>query len=128
VARTAEAGPFGAARIDVLLLAPRLPGQYVRQRYLDWWGVPAFVSVERDASGRAWPRLLALTRALGITRCAALEVSFAEETELDYFCDLSVSSLDLRDLRGRSLFQSRFPVGTAASMYGPRRAWGAAAW
>lgn len=71
--------------VDVLLLAPRMPGQYVRQRYLDGWGVPAFVAVERDASGRAWPRLLALARAIGATRCAAIETSFAEETELDHF-------------------------------------------
>ena len=70
---------------DVMLLAPRLPGQYLRQRYLDGWGVPAFVSVEQDATGRAWPRLLGLARALGITRCAAIELSAAQETELDHF-------------------------------------------
>jgi ketol-acid reductoisomerase len=73
--------------VDLMLLAPRLPGQYLRQRYLEGWGVPAFVGVERDASGRAWPRLLALARALGITRCAAIESSFAEETELDHFSE-----------------------------------------
>lgn len=72
---------------DVLLLAPRMPGQYLRQRYLDGWGVPAFVSVEQDASGRAQTRLLGLAQALGITRCAAIEVSAAMETELDHFSE-----------------------------------------
>ncbi len=73
--------------VDLLLLAPRLPGQYLRRRYLEGWGVPALVAVERDASGRAWRRLLGLAGALGVTRCAAIESSFAEETELDHFSE-----------------------------------------
>ncbi len=75
------------AGVDVLLLAPRLPGPYLRQRYLDGWGIPAFVNVERDATGRGWPRVLGLARALGITRCGALEVTAAQETELDHFSE-----------------------------------------
>jgi ketol-acid reductoisomerase len=73
--------------VDCLLLAPRLPGHYLRERYLAGWGVPAFVSVEHDATGRAWPRLLALAQALGVTRCGAIEASFAHETELDHFSE-----------------------------------------
>jgi ketol-acid reductoisomerase len=73
--------------VDWLLLAPRLPGRYLRERFLAGWGVPAFVSVERDATGRAWPRLLALAHAMGITRCGAMEVTFADETELDHFSE-----------------------------------------
>lgn len=73
--------------VDVLLLAPRLPGQYLRGRYLDGWGVPAFVGIHRDATGRAWMRLLGLARALGVTRCAAIETTFAAETELDHFSE-----------------------------------------
>lgn len=73
--------------VDVLLLAPRMPGSFLRERYLKGWGVPAFVSVRHDASGRAWLRLLALAGALGVTRCAAIEASFAQETELDHFSE-----------------------------------------
>lgn len=73
--------------VDVMLLAPRMPGQYVRQRFVAGWGVPAFVGVERDASGRAWPRLLGLAGAIGATRCAAIEVTVAQETELDHFSE-----------------------------------------
>ncbi len=73
--------------VDTLLLAPRLPGGPLRQRYLAGWGVPAFVSVERDATGRARQRLLALAFALGITRCGAIEASAAVETELDHFSE-----------------------------------------
>ena len=73
--------------VDLLLLAPRMPGAYLRGRFLDGWGVPAFVAVGRDASGKARRRLLGLAGALGITRCAAIESSFAEETELDHFSE-----------------------------------------
>jgi ketol-acid reductoisomerase len=73
--------------IDCLLLAPRLPGSYLRQRFLEGWGIPAYVSVEQEATGVAWKRLLGLARALGITRCAAIEVSAADETELDHFSE-----------------------------------------
>jgi ketol-acid reductoisomerase len=73
--------------VDLLLLAPRMPGPFLRERYLRGFGVPAFVDVARDASGRAWPRLLGLARALGITRSGALQASFAQETELDLFSE-----------------------------------------
>ena len=73
--------------VDVLLLAPRMPGRYLRERYLDGWGIPAFVGVGQDATGSAWKRVLALSHALGITRCGAIEVSFADETELDHFSE-----------------------------------------
>ena len=75
------------SQVDLMLLAPRLPGQFLRQRFLEGWGIPAFIAVKQDASGGAWPRLLALARALGITRCGAIESSFAEETELDHFAE-----------------------------------------
>jgi ketol-acid reductoisomerase len=73
--------------VDIMLLAPRLPGHYVRGRFVDGSGVPAFVAVERDATGRAWARLLGLARGIGATRAAAIESSFAEETELDHFSE-----------------------------------------
>jgi len=84
--------------VDVMLLAPRMPGQYVRQRFVDGWGVPAFVVVERDATGRAWERLLGLARALGVTRCGAIESSFAQETELDHFSEHFLYPLVFRAL------------------------------
>jgi ketol-acid reductoisomerase len=73
--------------VDLLLLAPRMPGQFLRARYLEGGGIPAFVDVARDASGRAWPRLLGLARALGVTRCGAVRATFEQETELDLFSE-----------------------------------------
>ena len=73
--------------IDLMLLAPRLPGQFVRAEFVDGWGVPAFVAVEHDATGRAWPRVLGAARGIGATRPGAIESSIAEETELDHFSE-----------------------------------------
>jgi ketol-acid reductoisomerase len=73
--------------VDLMLLAPRLPGQFVRAEFVDGWGVPAFVAVQHDATGRAWPRVLGAARAIGATRPGAIESSIAEETELDHFSE-----------------------------------------
>lgn len=72
---------------DCLLVAPRMPGGYVRDFYLRGDGVPAFVDVAQDATGRAWDRALALAKAIGATRPGAMAISFAEETELDHFSE-----------------------------------------
>ena len=73
--------------VDCLLVAPRMPGGYVRDFFLRGEGVPAFVDVKRDATGQAWGRTLALAKAIGATRPGAMEISFAEETELDHFSE-----------------------------------------
>lgn len=75
------------ANIDVMLLAPRLPGRYVRGRFVAGSGVPAYVDVAQDATGRAWQRLLALARGIGATRPGAIAVSVSDETELDLFSE-----------------------------------------
>ena len=73
--------------IDLLLLAPRLPGKYLRERYLEGSGVPVYVDVGHDATGRGKRRVLALAKGLGATRVGAMEVSFSQETELDHFSE-----------------------------------------
>ena len=75
------------ASIDVVLVSPRMPGGYVRERFVSGGGVPAFVDVHTDATGRAWRRTLALSKAVGFTRSGVIHISFAEETELDHFTE-----------------------------------------
>lgn len=75
------------ADIDVMLLAPRLPGRYVRDRFLMGSGVPAYVDVVQNATGRAWQRLLALASGIGATRAGAIAVGVDDETELDLFSE-----------------------------------------
>jgi ketol-acid reductoisomerase len=71
--------------VDVGLVAPRMLGFGVRTRYLSGEGFPALVAVERDASGTAWARTLAIAKAIGGARRGAWETSFEEETVIDLF-------------------------------------------
>jgi len=73
------------AGIDVVMLAPRMIGPGVRDRYVDGRGFPSFVCVHQDATGRAKQRLLALAKGLGSTRAGCLELSMADEAALDLF-------------------------------------------
>jgi ketol-acid reductoisomerase len=72
---------------DVIMVAPRMIGVGVRSSYERGKSVPAFVAVHQDGSGQAWPRTLALARAIGCTRAGAIRTTFAEETELDHFSE-----------------------------------------
>jgi ketol-acid reductoisomerase len=75
------------AQVDVVMVAPRMIGSAVRQRFLDGVGSPAYVGVWQDASGQAWPTALALARGIGATRAGAIETTFAQETEVDLFLE-----------------------------------------
>ena len=75
------------AGIDVALFAPRMGGDAIRERTLSGRGYLSYVGVERDASGRAWPRLLALASACGSLRHGGLEMSARDEALLDLFVE-----------------------------------------
>jgi ketol-acid reductoisomerase len=76
--------------VDVIMVAPRMIGVGVRERFVSGSGASAFVAVEQDATGRAWPTALAIAKAIGATRAGVLETTFAEETELDHFMEQAV--------------------------------------
>lgn len=73
------------ASVDVMLVAPRMIGVGVRTHFLNGKGFPTLVAVGQDASGTAWPRTLALAKAIGGIRKGAWETSFEEETVIDLF-------------------------------------------
>lgn len=73
------------AEVDVVMVAPRMIGPGVRDRYVSGQGFPSFVCVHQDATCRARPRMLALARGLGSTRAGCLELSMADEAALDLF-------------------------------------------
>jgi ketol-acid reductoisomerase len=82
-----------ADNIDVLLMAPRMGGETIRKRYLNGEGFFTYISVEQDASGRAWPRLLGLADAVGSLRMAALELDARREADLDLFIEQSMGAI-----------------------------------
>jgi ketol-acid reductoisomerase len=72
---------------DVVMVAPRMIGPGVRERFEAGRGFPSFVGVHQDATGRARARMLALAKGIGSTRGGCLELSFADEAALDLFTE-----------------------------------------
>src|ERR1700681_501588 len=76
--------------LDVVLIAPKGPGDLVRRQYQQGRGVPCLLAVAQDASGNAHARALAYAHGIGGTRGGVLETTFAEETETDLFGEQAV--------------------------------------
>ncbi len=73
--------------IDVVLVAPRMTGNFVRTLFERGRGAVAQVAVHQDASGEAWARMMAVAKGIGATRAGVFESSFREEAELDLFAE-----------------------------------------
>lgn len=96
--------------LDVLLLAPRMLGEEVRRRYEASDGYWSYLSVEQDATGQGWGRLLGLAAAIGALRRGALELRAQQEALLDLFVEQSVGAV-----LGMALMLG-FEVGVAAGL------------
>jgi ketol-acid reductoisomerase len=77
---------------DVLLCAPRMAGENARQRFLRGQGCFAYLSVEQDATGKAWRRLLGLAAAAGVLEAGALQLSARQEADVDLFVEQSLGA------------------------------------
>jgi ketol-acid reductoisomerase len=73
--------------VDVILVAPRMIGAGVRDLYEAGRGFPSFIGVAQDHSGDALAIALALANGIGSTRAGVVEVTFAQEAELDLFTE-----------------------------------------
>jgi ketol-acid reductoisomerase len=73
------------ADTDVVMIAPKGPGDLVRRQFEEGKGVPALIAVWQNASGKAKDLALAFAKGVGGTRAGVLETTFAEETETDLF-------------------------------------------
>jgi ketol-acid reductoisomerase len=76
--------------IDVILVAPKGPGDLVRREYEIGRGVPCLFAVQQDSSGTARDKALAYASGIGGTLAGAIETSFPEETETDLFGEQAV--------------------------------------
>jgi ketol-acid reductoisomerase len=72
-------------KYDILLIAPRMIGSGVRERFLSKEGFFSFIHVENDASGRAKEILLALCKGIGTLSKGVIDISFKQEAVLDLF-------------------------------------------
>lgn len=71
--------------VDVIMVAPKGPGQRVRELFQEGFGTPSLVAVYRDYTGTALNRVLALAKGIGSTRPGVIETNFKEEVETDWF-------------------------------------------
>jgi ketol-acid reductoisomerase len=71
--------------VDVFMIAPKAPGQRVREVFVQGFGTPSLVAVEQDATGRAWQRTLELAKGIGSARAGLIKTTFKEEVESDWF-------------------------------------------
>jgi ketol-acid reductoisomerase len=86
-----EFGSIGVPEgCDLILVAPKGQGHYVRKSYTKGSGVPCLVAVEEDASGRAFQKALSYAQALGCLRVGAIETTFREEAVTDLFGEQAV--------------------------------------
>ena len=75
------------------MVAPRMAGETARRRFVDGDGFWAYVSVERDATGRGRQRMIGLAAAMGILRAGALELDARTEARLDLYIEQTVGPL-----------------------------------
>lgn len=76
--------------VNIIMFAPKGPGSRVRTTYLDGFGIPGLVAIERDATGDALQLALGMAKAVGLTRAGVIETTFLEETETDLFGEQAV--------------------------------------
>ncbi len=75
---------------DVVLVAPKGQGHFLRREYQVGRSVPCMVAVDVDASGRALQVALSYASHLGCLRAGAIATSFREEAITDMFGEQAV--------------------------------------
>ena len=71
--------------IDVILIAPRMIGVGVRERYLTGEGFYSFIGVHQDSTGDAEETLLALSKAIGTLKAGGIVTTMEQQALLDLF-------------------------------------------
>jgi ketol-acid reductoisomerase len=104
---------------DVVMVAPKMIGEGVRELYVKGLGAPAILGVERDATGNAWKTALAIAKAIGATRAGAVKSTFEEEAVTDLFNEQTVAFVLLLKNAFQILTKAGYdPVVTQLELYG----------
>ncbi len=105
--------------VDVVLVAPKMIGEYVRKLYLEGSGAPSLVAVEKDSTGRGWETAVALAHAIGATRVGALKSTFEEEAVTDLFNEQCTAFIPLLVAGYEILTAAGYdPMATQLELYG----------
>ena len=97
---------------DVLMVAPKGPGNEVRKRFVEGFGLPGLIAVERNASGKARDVALAMAKAEGFTRAGVLECTMRQEACEDLFGEQNVlcgGMVDLMKYGFETLIEAGYP-------------------
>jgi ketol-acid reductoisomerase len=78
------------ADVNIILVAPKGPGDLVRREFEIGRGVPCLFAIHQDATGTARETALSYTACIGGATAGVIETSFAEETETDLFGEQAV--------------------------------------
>jgi len=73
--------------IGVIMVAPRMIGESVRNMYKNGIGFPCLVACEQESDNTSMSIALALAKAIGATRFGAFKSSFKEEVMIDLFAE-----------------------------------------
>lgn len=76
--------------VDVIMVAPKGPGDLVRREYERGRGVPCLFAVHQDSTGQAKEKAIAYAALIGGATAGAIETTFREETETDLFGEQAV--------------------------------------
>jgi ketol-acid reductoisomerase len=101
--------------VSPLMVAPKGPGQVLRQRYLSGGGIPALVGA-RPGDSDGLDLALAYARALGCGRAGVMVTGFREEAVADLFgeqCVLTGGMIDLMKTAFRILVEAGYPAEIA---------------
>jgi len=79
--------------VDIAMVAPRYPGQQIRDSYIERGGVPAFVDIVDNKSGECQDLTLAICDGIGFSKGGVLNVSYKEEAEIDLFIEQFMAPL-----------------------------------
>ncbi|WP_429971541.1 ketol-acid reductoisomerase [Fructilactobacillus sp. Tb1] len=76
--------------VDVVMMAPKGPGNLCRRTYKEGFGVPALYATYQDFSGHAEDLAKEFAKANGAARAGLLKTTFKEETDEDLFGEQNV--------------------------------------
>lgn len=76
--------------VNVIMVAPKAPGTEERKVYLQGFGVPALIAIEKDETGNAKEIALAMANSMNFTKAGVLECSFGQEAYEDLFGEQAV--------------------------------------
>ncbi len=99
------------AVVDVVMVAPRMIGETVRELYEEGDGAPALLAVDQDATGEARDVALALAKGIGSTRSGVIDSDFESETITDLMTEQALLPVLVNALRAK--YEAEVDAGVA---------------